>query len=315
MFRFLLRLCVVAALAFVVGGFLGPLHAAFDTLGHFRMHGAVGLLALGLPAFFSGMRRTGGIALLVGLLSLANCWQAFSFMQVPDRAHGRVYKLLQTNLRFDNEEHGLFLETVAREDPDFLNVQEVSELWKPHLEALQARYPHVFHCTEWGHIGGSMLFSKLPFEPEGRFCGDYASLGFAAVKLGDVRVVLGSVHLRWPWPASGPRQIEALREPLARIGANALIGGDFNATVWSDQLSRFASHGGLTIVPGIGPSWMWDELPVSLARSFGLPIDNVMTKGAVRVLSAQTLAPVGSDHLPVLIRFWINDLDCCKAGG
>jgi endonuclease/exonuclease/phosphatase (EEP) superfamily protein YafD len=36
-----------------------------------------------------------------------------------------------------------------------------------------------------------------------------------------------------------------------------------------------------------------------------------MSKGKVVILSAQVLAPAGSDHLPILVDFGIDDTDCC----
>lgn len=312
MSRILLSFAAIGTAAALFAGFLGFVHPAFDTAAHFRAHLSLGLVVLAAAALFAGMQRSGLFSLLLAAMAFATCWQAFPLPQ-PEQQAGRMYKMLQANLRFDNAQPQLLLELIARERPDILNVQEVSELWMPHLKALEADYPHVFHCPEWSRIGGVMLLSRLPIEAGGQRCHDYASLGSAIVVFGDIKVTLGSVHLRWPWPASGPRQIEALKAPLGEIGGNALVAGDFNATVWSHSIRRFAAYGGLSVVSGIGPSWIWDELPARLAGYAGLPIDNVLAKGAVRVFSAKTLRPAGSDHLPILVEFTIDDSDCCKA--
>ncbi len=314
MFRTLLTLASLGTSAALFAGFLGLYHPAFDTLAHFRFHLAVTLVVLGLLSLLLGMRRPGWSSLGIAAIALMTVWQILPLPKSM-KLTGTTYKMLQANLRFDNPSPELFLELVNREQPEILNVQEVSQSWMPRLKGLEAQYPHVFHCPEWSSIGGVMLLSKLPLLGDGRNCHDYASLGSAIAVFGDIQVTLGSVHLRWPWPASGPRQIDALRDPLSKIGANALVGGDFNATVWSHAIQRFAEYGAMTTISGIGPSWMWDKLPAAIASCCGLPIDNVLVKGAVRIISARTLAPIGSDHLPIVVEFSIDDSDCCKAGG
>ncbi len=157
-----------------------------------------------------------------------------------------------------------------------------------------------------------MIFSKFAFVPGSEFCGTYAALALNDVVIDGRTVTIGSAHLRWPWPASGPRLVTALTPRLRTLGADALIAGDFNAVTWSALLSRFAREGGLTIVDGIGPSWLHRWFPEGMIAIAGLPIDQALMKGDVRVVSARTLPPVGSDHLPVLVEFVVRDTECCK---
>ena len=64
--------------------------------------------------------------------------------------------------------------------------------------------------------------------------------------------------------------------------------------------------GGMEIVPGIGSTWMFRADRMSSLVWAGLPIDNVLKKGDVKILSATTLSGIGSDHLPVLVRFQVG---------
>jgi len=61
----------------------------------------------------------------------------------------------------------------------------------------------------------------------------------------------------------------------------------------------------MEVARGFGGTWIYERLPTSLAPFFGLPIDNVMTKGAVRLSGVKSLPPMGSDHLPLLVEFRI----------
>jgi endonuclease/exonuclease/phosphatase (EEP) superfamily protein YafD len=80
------------------------------------------------------------------------------------------------------------------------------------------------------------------------------------------------------------------------------MAGDCNAAPWSGAVRHIAEHGGLTVMPSVGPTWMWRRLPDAL-RFAGLPIDQVFSKGDVVIHSAHKMAPAGSDHLPILVEF------------
>jgi endonuclease/exonuclease/phosphatase (EEP) superfamily protein YafD len=80
------------------------------------------------------------------------------------------------------------------------------------------------------------------------------------------------------------------------------VPGDCNAAPWSGAVRHIAEHGGLTVMPSVGPTWMWRRLPDAL-RFAGLPIDQVFSKGDVVIHSAHKMAPAGSDHLPILVEF------------
>ena len=139
-------------------------------------------------------------------------------------------------------------------------------------------------------------------------CDSKAALGLTKVIIDGKRVTAGVAHLRWPWPFSGSVQIDRIEPKLKSIGDNALIAGDFNASTWSYAIKRIARAGGIEVVSGIGPTWgpriEFDDKPLLFLPTWiGLPIDNVFTKGAVRVVNARTLPWSGSDHRPILVDF------------
>ncbi|MCB1385714.1 MAG: endonuclease/exonuclease/phosphatase family protein [Nitratireductor sp.] len=298
-----LSLGLIAALAF---GFLGALHPAFDTFAHFRWHLALGLLALGIVALILRIPRAPLILLVFAALGI---WQSGADNRIGEpgagaaRAGNAGYSLLSFNLRFDNPDRSAVVAMILATDADILTLSETSRLWQDALETLDDRYPYRFHCPEWSRIGGTMTFSKFPIREDGQFCADYAAYSKAVVEIGGRPVSLGNVHLRWPWPASGPRQVRVLQGELGTIGEDALVAGDFNATVWSDTAARFARFAGLQIARGYGGTWMHKLLSADLAPVLGLPIDLVMHKGVVEIRSVRTLPAIGSDHLPLLVEF------------
>ena len=313
MIRILFSIIIAASIAAIAAGFLGVVHPAFDTLAHFRLHLSTGLLVLGLLVGWMAARRTALLAIVAAIGGIASCWQGLPYFGEPTVPPGKARSALHFNLRYNNKQPELFFSLVERTRPDILLLNEFSQAWEARLPALDADYPNRYHCPEWSAVGGVVIYSKFPIDAEPRHCHFYAALGLVRMRIDGVAVEIGSVHLRWPWPASGPRQVETLKPVLGRLGANVLIAGDFNATTWSHLISRFADFGNLNVAGGIGPTWIYQTVPPSLAAWTGFSIDNVMSKGAVRIKSARTMPPAGSDHLPVLVEFVIEANDCCTA--
>lgn len=311
----LFRLALLLASIAVLAGFLGFLHPAFDTLGQFRFHFSAGLLlfaAVGL--LVRSARKVAGAAAIVAMTGLAGAWSGLALPQpgfADTPGAGTKYRLLQFNLRFDNAMPERFLSLIEQHMPDLILVQEVSDIWKPRLAMLAQSHPHFFRCPEWQLAGGTAILSRWPMRNGSGKCEDYARFGSVIVEFGDVPVLVGNVHLRWPWPASGPRQIADMADTLSAIGKNALVAGDFNSATWSHSVSQFAWYGDLAVHRGIGPTWLDLRLPEIFRRHLGFPIDNVLSKGKVSIVSSKRLEDAGSDHLPILTVFEIDDTDCC----
>lgn len=303
---------MLGTLATIVAGFFGALLPLFDTLSNFRLH--LSVLLLVLAAIWS-LRCSRIPALLFALFGFAGI--AFSAAGLPITSHAiqpaageKVYRLLAMNLLWKNPTPEKVLDLIDETDPDILFLSEGFRAWQAPIATLGERYPNRYRCPEAGAHGGTVILSRLPIARSGRYCGFYSSLGLVRIELEGHEIAAGVVHLRWPWPASGPRQIGLLREELARLGPDALIAGDFNATTWSHSVGRFAEMGGLEIRRGIGPTFgpslSIGNFLLQWPHRLGLPIDNLMSKGAVRIASARTLPPAGSDHLGVLVEFVIR---------
>ncbi|MFZ1812869.1 MAG: endonuclease/exonuclease/phosphatase family protein [Rhizobiaceae bacterium] len=310
-FRFLLLLCLLAVSALILAGFGGALHPALDTISNFRLHLSVLLAGLALLWTFRCSRIPAIGFAIIALIGLVGSRTGLPQTQFANQTNAgqKVYKAFVMNLLWNNSEQEAVLSLIARHKPDLLLLTEVSRGWRANLEKLEPEYPYRFNCAEWRTIGGSVIFSRHPVTAE-KFCGPYASLGLATITLDGVAVDTGVVHLRWPWPASGPRQISEITPVLQELGDHALVAGDFNSATWTHSVDRFARAGNLSVARGIGATWsptigpgtMRFRWPVRL----GLPIDNVMSKGNVGIVSARSLEFAGSDHLPILVEFIIG---------
>jgi len=308
MIRALFLLVTIALLGALSVGFLGSIHPAFDTAANFRAHICAALVVMALIWIFKYGVKTGLLLLLVaagGYYLTVNIPAGYSQRATQDISSRQLYSLLQLNLYYNNKTPQKVFALIDDVKPDIITLNEISGSWKQRLNILDKDYPYKFYCPEWANMGGSVIFSRYAIANDQGYCHEYAALALKDIQIEDKSITVGVVHLRWPWPASGPRQVDDLKKTLNQLGPTALIAGDFNSTTWTWTLRRFAHYGGLKILSGIGPTWLHQKFPAWLIAAIGFPIDNAMVKGSIAIEDVRTLEPVGSDHLPILIRFAI----------
>lgn len=308
-FNLAILLIIIGASFGILIGYLGILHPALDTFSHLRLHASLGLMALGLFVLFQKWILTGCLAVLIaasGLYTAASgtLLTARSVQADPTRP---IYSMLHFNLLWKNQRQDEVIDRVFELDPDLISLTEVAERWLPYTKKLDSRWPFEHRCNEISTRGGIRFYSKWPIIEDSKVCDKFAT--FAKVNVtapNGLNFTSGTVHMRWPWPASGPKKLNGILPELRKIGNDALLSGDFNATTWSYAVKKFATTSGMQVVPGIGSTWILDKIPLRYTWWAGLPIDNVLEKGKIKVLSAETLADLGSDHLPVWIKFQIK---------
>ncbi|MFK7902377.1 MAG: endonuclease/exonuclease/phosphatase family protein [Nitratireductor sp.] len=297
-----------AGLLLAIGlSFLNSVHPAFDTIANFRVHMAWVCAAAFIFWLLLKNFNNAAIMLFVGIASAGSSVSGIYNPFNKESAEApNTYSLIHYNVKYNNTQRNKVLEMLLREDPDIFTGVEINNLWSDAVYRLSKKYAHVFHCPEWGSRGGGYIFSKFPFTNKQPYCHEFAALGVQEVMIEGLPVSIGAAHLRWPWPASQPEQLIALTPYLNTLEPDALIAGDFNAATWTHAMKTFAKQGELEIVSGVGGTWTFDGWLSFLAPVFGLPIDNVLHKGRVKILSAKTLKTNGSDHLPIKVVFSIQ---------
>lgn len=310
----LVLFCLTAATLALLLGFFGSLHPAFDSLAHFRLHLAVVVAVLALPLLASAHLLQALSALVFAVVAFATTTDSLHLLGLKpvqaafeakpaDRA---AYRLLQINLRFDNRTPEKVLSLIGRASPDVVTLDEVSEMWDGKLDLLKSAYPYRVICPRPNGVFGAAVLSRRPFaEGKQTHCFERGALATATVDFAGTEIDVAAIHLGWPWPFEQARQIALLSPSLASLAPTSIVAGDLNAAPWSAAARSIADAGGLTLMPSVGGTWLFLQLPDSL-RFAGLPIDNVFSKGNILIHSAKRLESVGSDHLPVLIEFSIK---------
>ncbi|QDC03047.1 endonuclease/exonuclease/phosphatase family protein [Mesorhizobium sp. 8] len=301
---------MLALALMVLAGYFGAYSSFLDAFSHFRVHFAAAAALLALVLLATRFRLTAGSVLIFAVACLATLPASVFGLAAPVQAgsiaaaNGQpIYRLLQMNLRFNNPAPEKVLSLIGSVQPDIITFEETSQMWEDKLSLVAHAYPYGIRC---GGEYGTTILSRRPFvEGSEPGCYESGTLATARVDLGGTTVDVAAVHLGWPWPIRQMRQIDRISAPLAAFGDDAIMAGDCNAAAWSSAVHRLAGKGGFTIMPSVGATWLWRRLPDAL-RYFGLPIDQVFSKGGVTIHSAKKLAPAGSDHLPILVEFSVR---------
>ncbi len=299
-----LAAALLSALA-LAGGYFNELHPALDSLSHFRLHLAVLIGASGIALLLLRCPLPAALGLVIASATLAGTL-TYTPLTAQAGTSGPMphYRLMQLNLRYNHGDPSQALSIIAGERPDVVTLNEVSTMWRGRLAPLEASYPHRIICETDNPIGSVAILSRRPFA-SGRSprCGDKGSFAVAPIDFGGRVAEIAAVHIGWPWPFGQTNDVADLSRDLAALGDTVLLAGDFNAAPWSATVRTVARAGGLTIAKGIGPTWLHRAMPEALRRTAGLPIDQVMWRGRIEILSAATGPDAGSDHLPVMIDF------------
>jgi len=305
----IIKLCILGASLAIVLGFFGALHPAFDTIAHSRLHFGLALIVACLVMLATKHFISGTFAAIFATVGIFYAASGLPISNTQAALPGKpVYSVFHLNLYWKNQEKQRTVDLIQKLDPELISFSEASFFWDETLNQLNRDWPYLYHCPEFNKRGGVKIYSKWKLDEESAYCGVYGSLALVEADAPDgKKLTLGSAHIRWPWPASGPEQILHAKPKLETLEKDALITGDFNATTWSLDLKTFAEYGGLEIVSGIGPSWVFDQVPEALIRFIGLPIDQVMHKGRIHIVEAKALPSVASDHLPILVKFQLEE--------
>jgi endonuclease/exonuclease/phosphatase (EEP) superfamily protein YafD len=304
----LLLLAAIVTSVPIVLGFFGALHAAFDSLAHFRAHLAAAMALLALPLLVTALRREGLMALIfaTGAFSSALLGISPGFGKARASASGEpVYSLVQFNMNFRNQRQADFLRLLARLNPDIVLLQEAAPANRLWLERTRGIYAYQHYCPSTRRTGGTAILSRRPWVlGSGQGCFSDGHAAVAQIDLGGRALDVVSLHSLWPWPHGQPQQLTDFEAIGRALGDTAIIAGDFNAAPWSNAVRRVARAANAEI-HSPGPSWLMWELPSAWRTHFGLPIDQLLAKGVSVTSGPEVADEGGSDHAPVLTRFAI----------
>ncbi|MFN0107455.1 MAG: endonuclease/exonuclease/phosphatase family protein [Blastocatellia bacterium] len=290
--------------ALTLTAFCGDVYWWFELTTHFRLQYFVSsAIFLAIFALLK-MRRWAGIALVCLAINAAFVlpWYLPS-SNSAQTGDGQKLRLLLSNVLWENTEHAKLIEEVRREKPDIAFFQEVTPRWAEELKALSGEYPE-YRLYPTDDAGGIAAFSRIPFvRAEAAPMMEHNGPAIIAqINVGAQLVSIVSVHAP---PPGGKKNFDHRTEVfdqtaefLNSLPEPKLVIGDLNTTMWSPYYKRFVAKTGLVNVRegfGILPSWSTYWWPMVI------PIDHCLVSRGIQVVNVRIGAPVGSDHLPLIV--------------
>ncbi|QJE72872.1 hypothetical protein HHL28_07005 [Aerophototrophica crusticola] len=287
-------LLLAAALALVILSLAGWV-PGFPTFEHLRipyLWAGSALLALSIP-----LRAWAAAGITVMTLAL-NAWLVLPTLPLGNTvaAGSADVTLVHINIWKDNATPELVRDLLRREQPDVAVLLEVhdprADQWLLELERL---FPFKVTC---GRVAcGVVLLSRWPLEKiETTGLDEKPYPGYVAARVDrpSGAFTLVGTHLSQPFfPERQAAEAEWLARRVRELPGPVVLTGDYNATPWSNLVTRLQEQSGLRRLARSWTTWPTWGLPI------GIPIDLGFGSDGVTGLRAEVLGDVGSDHRPV----------------
>lgn len=288
-------------------GFAGGWNWVLGLFAHFRVQYAAGLLLIAI------------------LLAALRCWRhaaakvAFAGVNLaliaplywggqPGQGEGKPVRAMLFNVNTQQGDPTAAAKVIREAEPGILVLQEISHRWLRDLEPVLAAYPYSEVVPQSDNFG-ICLFSRYPLRSEEVhwLSGANAPTITAEVELpgGDVQLI--ATH---PLPPMSPRYARLRNEQLERLPTvmkkdmPRLLLGDLNATPWDAHFQGLLREGELhDSARGYGwqPTW-----PVQIPYLY-IPLDHCLHSDAITIVDRQIGRDGGSDHLPLIVDFTVDD--------
>ena len=303
-----------------------PVFAVFES---FLPQLAVVALALTLPALLFRPRWLAILGPVAVAWNIAAVWSYLPWQGGTTQASAEgasaadeapVLKVVSANVWYRNDGYAAALNYFTASNADVIAVIEATPQWKIALAPLFAKYPYRTDCMDRQPPCEMMLLSKVPFQRSfaGRIEGRSPTIVWGEIVFSGRPIVVAATHLSWPLraaagnagstiagtlqspPLSGSdplvqsQQGRVLAGYLKGLGPDLVLMGDFNSVPWSRTQVALRAATGLKDAGPMVPTWpSWQP---AWSR---LPIDHIMTRGALQRLGFKSGHYIGSDHLPV----------------
>jgi endonuclease/exonuclease/phosphatase (EEP) superfamily protein YafD len=246
--------------------------------------------------------------LFLGVLAVAFAHGAFYVWEFGKRREAPLGALqaemsfLNYNVLSGNRTASAAADYIVSAAPDVALIMETPGVVE-YLPEIQKALPYRLGCDRVATCDIS-LFSKHPIEngqlleiPPFR----RARLVVAPITIDGAKVTVVGIHLSKPYfDEASVQELAYLRYTLSQITGPVVLSGDFNSAIWAAPIAWLGRAQNLVPAPSFPATW-----PVELGP-FGVPIDNVFTRGDARILDISAGEDShGSNHRYLLARIGI----------
>ncbi|MEO0498754.1 MAG: endonuclease/exonuclease/phosphatase family protein [Pseudomonadota bacterium] len=308
--RRLAQLGVVGSSVALVFGWFSSLHPAFDSFSTFRMFFGSALLAsliLLLPFQRWKWIASGWMLIAVSVVltmpNLPGMKRGWAVAGAAPLQGKPTIRIAQANILWTIKSQSRTAEIILDSAPDVILLQEVARANRDILNLMKPTHPHILDCTpdRWHSVA---IASRFPFDGEfENSCPLPGGLGLVRINMDGNIINIGSFHAWWPWPRSQNYQVDVYTEVLSQLSGPTIVGGDFNASPWSNAVRRMATSFGGQVPSGLVMTWQPAGLISWLPALRLLSLDHMLHSSEFGLLSREVLPSGGSDHHPIVSEY------------
>lgn len=225
--------------------------------------------------------------------------------------HSRTISIISVNVYQFNDRYAELIKLVREVQPDILLTMESNQAWEEAMVEIEEDYPNVKKVA-LENTYGIHFYTKLPtkFIKVNYFVADdLPSIEASLIIDKDRTFTFFGVHPPPPSPTEEDNSKERDGELLSvgkkvkKMKEPVIVVGDFNNVAWAKSSILFRKTSGL-IDPRIGRGFV--STFHAKYKMLRFPIDLFFHSTDIFVEDFKTLRPIGSDHLPLFCKFFIN---------
>lgn len=228
--------------------------------------------------------------------------------------HSETVSIISVNVYQFNQRYQDLIDLVLEVQPDILLTMESNQAWDDALSVIETDYPN-FKKVPLENTYGMHFYTKLEvtsIKVNYLISDDLPSIEAAIITNDGFEFTFFGVHPPPPSPTEENTSKErdgellALGKKVVETNGAALVVGDFNNVAWARSSILFRKTSEL-IDPRIGRGFVSTYHARYILLRF--PIDLFFHSTEIFIQDFKTLRDIGSDHLPLFSKFYLNKSD------
>jgi len=225
--------------------------------------------------------------------------------------HSKTISIISVNVYQHNERYEELIKLVREVKPDILLTMESNQAWEDALTEIEGEYPN-FKKVALENTYGIHFYTKLQakyIKANYFIADDLPSIEASLLTENGTSFTLFGVHPPPPSPTEEDNSRERDGELLSigrkviKTKGPVIVVGDFNNVAWAKSSILFRKTSKL-IDPRIGRGFV--STFHARYRMLRFPIDLFFHSTDIFIEDFKTLRTIGSDHLPLFSKFFIN---------
>jgi endonuclease/exonuclease/phosphatase (EEP) superfamily protein YafD len=225
--------------------------------------------------------------------------------------HSKAISIISVNVYQFNESYQELIKLVREVKPDILLTMESNQAWEDAMTEIEEEYPN-FKKVALENTYGIHFYTKLPAKSikANYFTDDdLPSIEASLFTENGIPFTFFGIHPPPPSPTEEDNSRErdgellSIGKKVIKTKGPVIVVGDFNNVAWAKSSILFRKTSEL-IDPRIGRGFI--ATYHARYRLLRFPIDLFFHSADIFIEDFKTLRAIGSDHLPLFCKFFIN---------